>query len=93
MRDSSCPKEAVSDCQAFLQGALRAASIVPSNDEVSTSDFLAALTQQFGYEPILFCDEDRSGNTYIDSVRCTAVLQRPATLVHPLIGLALDHAV
>ena len=58
-----------------MQGALRAADIVPSKDEVSTSDFLAALTQKFGYEPILFCDEDRSGNKYIDSVRSTAASQ------------------
>ena len=59
-----CP-DAICAC---VQGALRAADIVPSKDEVSTSDFLAALTQKFGYEPILFCDEDRSGNKYIDSV-------------------------
>ena len=59
----------------MLQGALKAADIVPSKDVVSTSDFMAALTKKFGYEPILFCDEDRSGNKYIDSVRCTAALQ------------------
>lgn len=53
---------------ACVQGALRAADIVPSKDEVSTSDFLVALTKKFGYEPILFCDEDRSRNKYIDSV-------------------------
>ena len=68
-----------------LQGALRAADIVPSKDEVSTSDFLAALTKKFGYEPILFCDEDRSGNKYIDSVRSMAALQKDlweGTIVH-----------
>ena len=61
---------------AWLQGALKAADIVPSKDAVSTSDFMAALTKKFGYEPILFCDEDRSGNKYIDSVRSTAALQK-----------------
>ena len=53
----------------MLQGALKDAGIVPSSEEVSTSNFLQALTNKFGYEPILFCDEDRSGNRYIDSVR------------------------
>ena len=52
-----------------LQGALKAANIVPSDNVVSTNDFLSALTNSFGAEPILFCDEDRSGNKYIDSVR------------------------
>ena len=52
-----------------VQGALKDAGIVPSSEEVSTSNFLQALTNKFGYEPILFCDADRSGNRYIDSVR------------------------
>ena len=53
----------------MVQGALKDAGIVPSSEAVSTSSFLQALTNKFGYEPILFCDEDRSGNRYIDSVR------------------------
>ena len=53
-----------------VQGALKEANIVPSKDSVSTDDFLNALTTKFGFTPILFCDEDRSGNKYIDSVRC-----------------------
>ena len=53
-----------------VQGALKDANIIPSSNEVSTSDFLQALTSKFGSAPILFCDEDRSGNRYIDSVRC-----------------------
>ena len=73
-----CP-DAICAC---AQGALRAADIVPSNNEVSTSDFLAALTQKFGYEPILFCDEDRSGNKYIDSVRSTGFARSPVRLTH-----------
>lgn len=56
-------------CFCNLQGALKAANIIPSDNVVSTNDFLSALTNSFGAEPILFCDEDRSGNKYIDSVR------------------------
>ena len=62
-----------------MQGALKDANIVPSGNEVSTSDFLQALTSKFGSEPILFCDEDRSGNRYIDSVR------RPRLPCQPLL--------
>ena len=54
----------------MLQGALKDANIVPSSNKVATSDFLQALTSKFGFAPLLFCDEDRSGNRYIDSVRC-----------------------
>ena len=57
-----------------VQGALKEANIVPSKDPVSTNDFLNALTTKFRFPPILFCDEDRSGNKYIDSVRCLLLL-------------------
>lgn len=53
---------------SVAQGALKDAGIEPSSNQVSTRDFLAALTNKFQYEPILFCDSDRSGNKYIDSV-------------------------
>ena len=57
-----------------VQGALKEANVVPSKDPVSTDDFLNALTTKFGFTPILFCEEDRSGNKYIGSVRCLLLL-------------------
>ena len=56
-------------CFMFVQAALEKANILPSEDAVSTADFTQALTEAFGYAPILHCHNDhRSGYSYIDEV-------------------------
>ncbi len=52
-----------------MQAALKQANIVPSAQPVSTADVTQALTDAFGFAPILHCHNDHSsGNSYIDEV-------------------------
>lgn len=50
-----------------LQAALAAKNISPSSTPVSTSDFLDALTSDFGAAPLLYCQQG-GGQDYINEV-------------------------
>ena len=62
--------EHIAQCTGYMsmQAALAKSGIVPSNQPVSTDDFTEALTNAFGYAPILHCHHN-NGNSYIEEVR------------------------
>ena len=68
-----------------LQAALAAKNISPSSTPVSTSDFLDALTSDFGAAPLLYCQQG-GGQDYINEVSDEYVTSSCSLCCHHLLS-------